>query len=125
MREGEQNRAASTPRPQSDSVSGDRRNSQNVTALGIHVQAREALGLPIEHGAIDLGERHREHLQLETALARLLLVEADVGDLRIGVRGPRNDERALPPSIRVVMLGPVPKFGDQEFARGLVRWLRL
>src|SRR5439155_2883483 len=75
-------------------VAGDQRGAQDASAAALEMEAREPLRPTLEHGAVDLLEGHREGGDVVAPLAGLRLRPADVRDLRLGVRAPRDDDRA-------------------------------
>ena len=55
---------------------------------------RKAVGVTFEDGAIDMAKFLHERLDRDGLGVRVILVQADVRDLRIGVGTPRDHEAA-------------------------------
>ena len=73
-------------RGDTDHLAGARRDDGAAEQpAAVVVDAHEAVGLLVDDCAIDLRQRNRD---------RLPVVGADMRDFRIGVRAPRDDERA-------------------------------
>ncbi len=77
------------------SVRRDDRAAQQPAVVVMH--AYEPPGLVVDDGAIHVGEIDRDRLDTVSETAGLLPVQSHMGDLRVGVRTPRNDERAGAP----------------------------
>src|ERR1700681_4696289 len=70
--------------------------TDDAAALVMHPQ--EPPGLIVEHAAIDLRQRYRDRLNVFLSSVSAVRREADVRDLWVCVRAPRNGERARLPA---------------------------
>src|SRR5216683_2257124 len=66
--------------------------AEDAPALLLGVDAGESLVIAIEHSAVHFVEAHGESRESQALISSLLFEKADVGDFRIGVRAPRDDQ---------------------------------
>src|SRR5258708_3410123 len=70
---------------------GDDRAAEQPSAFVVH--AHEAVAFLVDDRAIDLGQWDGNRFDTATMDARVAFIHADVRDLGIGVRAPRDDDR--------------------------------
>src|SRR6516165_6606674 len=75
-------------------VGGDDGGSENLVSPGTDKHLDKAIILTVEDGSVHIVQLLREGAEGDAALPGLVFVQADMGDLRVGVGTPRDDERA-------------------------------
>src|SRR5512138_3103651 len=73
-------------------VTGNQSAAQDSTCVLVIVNSREALIFAVENGPVDLIQRLRMRDDIIARRVRVPLIVTNVGDFRVGISAPRNDE---------------------------------